>query len=305
MLKRNVLGFGIASILALILYSYFIAHLIRKEASAHIQAETLAEENANEIARRMVLERRLVSHQKLEALGTMMGGIAHSINNFLAPILILTTLLKKDAAPGGDQERNLEYIRRAATNAADMLKDVLAFARNKPDGNTASTDLVACLLGSLKVARAAAPSAISIEAEIAPSEAWVNCKESELETIILNLINNAIDAVSISEGRIDVTLKAVSATSCRAAGFAVDIADGQYYWLRVKDTGYGICDEILPRIFDPFFTTKEVGKGSGLGLSISYTIITKIGGDIIASSPPGEGACFDLFFPMTANRARM
>ena len=296
-LRNDILVLGFVVVAVLLAYSVFVTRLLQREASARALAEQLAHENRLEVEHRKRIEARLASHQKLEALGTMLGGIAHSVNNFLTPIITLSQLLKQDAPPTSELRQDLDHILHSAQNASTMLKDVLAFSRTRTTRLPDSCDLVACLRRSLAVAKSAMSASVTLKEHIDLAEAWVPIGEADIETIILNLTGNAVDALRQAVGHIAIALGAAQIADGMVAGTPVRLDDGAYVRLSVTDTGTGIPPENLLNIFDPFFTTKEVGKGSGLGLSITYASVAQAGGDIIVSSEPGAGTRFDIFLP--------
>jgi len=295
-LHDQIMGLGLISAVTLLFYSMFVTRLIRREEQARLNAEKLAQANEYEVERRKRIERRLASHQKLEALGTMLGGIAHSVNNFLTPIRTLTSLLKKGLPADAEQQVDLDHILRSAKNASAVLKEVLAFSRGS-ESNTDVTELVSCVRTALSVSRAALPSSVTLQESSTLSEAWVLAKEADIAAIILNLTSNAMDAMEGRTGCISVDLAEVRVADGVVDGTPVRLESGDYIRLRFADTGSGVSAEALPNIFDPFFTTKGVGKGSGLGLSVTYSIVSQAGGDIVVDSRTGAGTRFDILLP--------
>lgn len=301
-LSDGILGLGLTCLLTLLIYSIFVTRLIRHEEAARQDAEKLATAHKREVELRKRIESRLASHQKLEALGTMLGGIAHSVNNFLTPILTLTRLLKKDLPPDTEQQEDLDHILRSANNASTVLKQVLAFSRSGESGSE-PIEIVSCLKTALAVASAAVPSTVTLREWIAVEEAWVPAREADIEAIILNLTSNAVDAMEGRTGFISVELDQVTVADGLLDGSPVRLEAGPYARLCVADSGSGVARDALPNIFDPFFTTKAVGKGSGLGLSVTYSIVSQAGGDIVVESSMGAGTRFDILLPLLARPA--
>lgn len=297
-MRNQMLGLGMLAVAVLVIYSVFVIRLLQREAQARREAEQLAAANAAEVERRKRIEGRLAAHQKMEALGTMIGGIAHSVNNMLVPIVTLSKMLMQDAPPGSEQQHDLGRILASGEKASKLLKDLLAFSRTSEGAPSGSCELAGCLRRTLSLARATLPPSVELHEAILVDEAWVPKEESEIDTIVFNLLSNAVDAIADGAGRIDLGLDRVTVEKELAAGMPVRLQAGAYARLSIADTGCGIAAEVLPHVFEPFFTTKPVGKGTGLGLSVIYSSLTQAGGDIIVSSKPGAGTRFELFLPL-------
>ena len=302
-LRGAILALAMVTILMLGVLTAHAMHLLKREAAARGMAESLARDMAAEIERRKRLESRLAAHQKMEALGTLVGGIAHSVNNFLVPVMTLSKLMADDAPPGSEQAEDLRRIHLSSQKASQLLRQVLAFSRSTESTGGGSCDLVAGVRRALVIGRAALPSAVRLEERYEVNTAWVPAGDSEVDTMVLNLLSNAVDALVEAAGQIRIGLGAVEIVKGDAAGTPVRAEDGRYAHLWVEDDGSGIPDDVLPHIFDPFFTTKAVGKGSGLGLSVIYSQVTQAGGDIVARSRRGEGTRFDIYLPWRADRS--
>ena len=286
---------GIA-LLMLVWYLSFVVRLLRREAEARRKAERLSEQLGQEFAARKRMETLLVAHQKMEALGTLIGGIAHSINNYLSPIVTLSKLLGQDLA-GSKHAEDVGRIHQAGVKASLMLKDVLKFSRsNQPSDGTC--DLTASLDASLAILRASLPNTVRIDQALRLPQARVPLDEAAVDSIIFNLIGNAVDALPDNSGLIRVELDAVAVADGLSEERTVRLDNGRYARLRIEDDGHGIAADILPHIFEPFFTTKAVGQGTGLGLSVAYDCLTKAKGDIMVDSTLGQGTRFELFFPL-------
>jgi signal transduction histidine kinase len=296
-LRNEILGLGLLVVTVLVLYSAFVIDTLRREERARREAEQLAGDNAKEIERRKRIEGRLAAHQKMEALGTMIGGIAHSVNNLMVPIITLSKMLKQDAPEGSELRQDLGRIQASGEKASKLLKDVLAFSRTGQEAAPGKCELVDSLRRTLSIARAALPAAVALQESILIEEAWVPKEEAEVDTIVFNLLTNAVDAMDGS-GRIDVRLDRVTADQAMADAMAVQLQPGEYARLCIADNGCGISEKVLPHVFEPFFTTKAVGKGTGLGLSVIYGSLTQVGGDIVVNSKPGAGTRIDLFLPL-------
>ncbi|HLI21830.1 MAG TPA: PAS domain-containing protein [Stellaceae bacterium] len=241
-------------------------------------------------ARELELERQLLHSQKLEALGTLAGGIAHDLNNTLVPIMALSKLTARRFEKGTPVRNNLDTIYEASERARDLVRRVLSFSR-KDEAEQHEANLAEVVREALKLMRATVPSSIQLEESIEDVPP-IRADASQIHQVITNLISNAAGAMNNGMGTITVSL----ALGARAKG-AKDVC------LAVADTGCGMDEPTLQRIFEPFFTTKAVGQGTGLGLSIVHGIVTSHGGHIEVKSAPGKGTRFELYFPLPAGEA--
>jgi PAS domain S-box-containing protein len=236
------------------------------------------------------LERQLLHSQKLEALGTLAGGIAHDLNNTLVPIMALSKLTSRRFEAGSLVQSNLETIYEASVRARDLVKRVVAFSR-KDESEKRSTDVAEIVNEALKLLRATVPSSIALETRIAKVPP-IPADASQIHQVVTNLVANASHAIGSEMGKVTVTLD-----------LRTSAAQGAEICLSVSDTGAGMDATTQERIFEPFFTTKPVGQGTGLGLSIVHGIVTGHNGRIEVKSAPGEGTRFDLYFPVSAGSA--
>lgn len=233
------------------------------------------------------LERQLLHSQKLEALGTLAGGIAHDLNNTLVPILALSKIGARETPQGSRLRGNLETIYAASVQARDLVKRVLTFSRrDELDKQVASLGEV--VDEALKLMRATIPTSIQLVSRLGDVP-LIQLDASQMYQVVTNLVTNAAQAIGNGLGTITVTLE-----------FRVGTMERGVICLSVRDTGKGMDEEIRRRIFEPFFTTKEVGQGTGLGLSIIDGIVADHGGWIEVTSTPGDGAQFDIFMPVLA-----
>ncbi len=236
-------------------------------------------------ARERELERQLLHSQKLEALGTLAGGIAHDLNNTLTPIMALSKVAARRLEPGNPVRVSLETIFEASQRAGDLVKRVVGFSRGE-ESEKRETFMAETVNEALKLLRATVPSSITIETRILDVPA-IPADPSQIHQIVTNLVSNASQAIDNKIGKITVTLDLHG----NAAGQS-EIR------LLVGDTGTGMDEATRQRIFEPFFTTKAVGQGTGLGLSIVHGIVVGHGGRIEVESVPGEGTSFALYFPV-------
>jgi len=248
---------------------------------------------AEDITERRKIEAQFLRAQRLESIGTLAGGIAHDLNNVLAPIMLSIAFLQMGEADPQKLEI-LESIETSARHGADMVKQVLTFARGT-DGERLPLQLRDIINDVAKIARETFPRNIEIRTSL-PSDLWrVNGDPSQLHRVLLNLAINARDAMP-QGGKISI---AATNRVIEAHDMALypDAALGPAVMLEVEDTGIGMTAEVLARIFDPFFTTKERGRGTGLGLSTSLSIVKSHGGFVRAASEPGRGSRFSICLP--------
>lgn len=240
------------------------------------------------------LQAQLLQAQKMESVGRLAGGVAHDFNNMLQTILGNADLALSDLAGNGAARESLMEIRYAATRSADLVKQLLAFAR-KQTVSPRLLDLNVAVTGTLKMLQRLLGEDIRVEWE--PGEGlWpIRMDPSQLDQVLANLSVNARDAIR-GVGRIGISTANVTLDEVAARAIA-ELVPGDYVRMRISDTGMGMSDEVLEHLFEPFFTTKEVGRGTGLGLATVYGILRQNGGAIGVESRLGEGSVFTLYFP--------
>lgn len=244
------------------------------------------------------LESRLRQAQKLEAIGQLTGGVAHDFNNLLTVILGNAELLCEELESGHQPRLLAEMISMAAQRGAELTSRLLAFGRKQPLQPRLLE--LSDLIGGME-AMLGRTLGEHIDIQVSrPARLWtVELDPALLESAILNLAINARDAMS-DGGCLTIELANMTFDVDQAA--VEEFAPGQYVALTVSDTGQGIAPEILPSVFEPFFTTKEVGKGSGLGLSMVYGFVKQSGGHIRLSSQIGHGTSVRLYFPRSRKK---
>jgi signal transduction histidine kinase len=242
------------------------------------------------------LERQLLHSQKLEAIGTLAGGIAHDLNNTLVPILALSQMLLEQMPQGSSEREDLETVVQASRHGRDLVQRILAFSRNQ-ETTKIKVDLAETTRQCLQMLRATIPATVSIKEEIVDVPP-IFADPSQLQQIIVNLVTNARQAIEDGLGMITVGVASVRGRPSRSDGCGL-------VRLSVADTGCGMAAETRDRIFEPFFTTKDVGEGTGLGLSVVHGIVTDHGGWIEVSSQQGHGTEFTVFFPVPETAASL
>lgn len=250
-----------------------------------------------DITERKIIEARFLRAQRMEGIGTLAGGIAHDLNNVLAPVLMGVSLLRQ----GINDPRNLtllDNIDRSASRGAELVKQVLSFARGV-EGARVSLQVrhITTEVGS--IIRNTFPKNIELTMHVPSGLRMILGDPTQINQVLLNLCVNARDAMP-NGGDLHIT------------GANVEIDDtftlmdpdahlGHYVMIEVSDTGSGIPGNLLDRIYDPFFTTKEIGKGTGLGLSTVTGIVRSHGGFINVYSEPGKGTSFKVYLPADGN----
>jgi signal transduction histidine kinase/CheY-like chemotaxis protein len=246
---------------------------------------------------------RLAAHthqsQKLEALGTLAGGIAHDLNNILGAILGYGELAQHDAPPGSAQRRYVDNIVLAANRARDLVARILAFSR---PGINAPRPIVLqqVVRETIELMRLSLPPDVRVEPKLPEEPVCVMGDAAQLHQVVGNLLSNAAQAVD-GHGRIGVSVEAVRIESVRDLAVG-RLLPGRYALLQVTDSGVGIAPDVFDRIFDPFFTTKPVGVGTGLGLSQVHASVLDHKGAIAVDSDQGRGARFRIYLPLTDQR---
>lgn len=245
------------------------------------------------------LEQQLAQSQKMEALGTLAGGVAHDFNNILAAILGNADLARQDLEPGSPARESLHEISSAARRGRELVRQILAFSRQQPLERTAVC-LHEIVNETSRLLRTAITPQIQLSVDVAAQTPAIRADATQLGQVLLNLGTNAIHALEGRPGQIGYRVEALHrsdarlpedvARSCAEAG--VDAV-----CVSVSDSGCGMSEATQKRMFEPFFTTKAVGHGTGLGLPVVLGIVQAHGGAIEVDSAPGQGTRFSLFFP--------
>ena len=253
---------------------------------------------ALDVTDKALLEAELRQAQKMEALGTLAGGVAHDFNNVLSAVLGYAELSFGQAVEGSAQQKYLTEVLKAGRRARDLVRQILAFSR-KTDEKKGPVNVAEVVFETLDMLRATIPATIDIErsAPKVPSYTWGS--SSQLGQVVTNLVTNAYQAVKSAGGKIKVQVTPCTIPAKRQLTVG-EVAEGEYLLLCVTDDGEGIPEQLLEKIFDPFFTTKEIGEGTGLGLSVVHGIVSAMGGGIEVTSRRGGGTTFAVFMPSSA-----
>ena len=251
-----------------------------------------------DITERKQLEEQLLQSQKMEAVGQLAGGIAHDFNNLLVAIIGHSDLLESGLENRMDLLARVHQIQHAATRAAALVRQLLAFSR-KQRVHQRVVDLNALLVDLEQLLHRLIGEDIRLHVVPADETMAIKVDPGQIEQVIVNLVTNARDAMP-EGGAIDVKIKPVTLTET-PQGASLAIEPGRFAKLSVRDTGSGMDEETISRAFEPFFTTKEVGKGTGLGLSTVYGIIRQDHGTIVISSERNRGTTLEIFFPIATD----
>jgi PAS domain S-box-containing protein len=240
------------------------------------------------------MESQYLRAQRMESIGTLAGGIAHDLNNVLAPIMMAVELLKSETGDDPRRRKILDAIHVSSRRGADLVRQVLSFARGL-DGDRVVLRLRSLLDDLASIISETFPRSIRITMQ-APADLWpVVGDATQLHQVLLNLAVNARDAMPHG-GALTLTASNVTIDE-QYAGTSPEAKTGAYVLLQVADTGMGIPPEVRERIFEPFFTTKEFGHGTGIGLTTVHTIVKGHGGFLKVESEVGRGTTFQVYRP--------
>src|SRR5882672_1824657 len=251
------------------------------------------QKRAEEELKRM--ERQLRQAQRLEAVGTLAGGVAHDFNNILGAILGYGEMALRDAPPGSRLRRDVESILLAGERGRALVDRILAFSRSGV-GERIAVHVEEVVREALDLISASRPANVQIEPRLKAGRAAMMGDPTQVHQVLMNIATNGIQAMSGSGGTLRVSLDALRLDEPHLATTGA-VPAGDWIVLKVVDSGVGIAPEILERIFDPFFTTKDVGVGTGLGLSLVHGIVAELGGAVDVASAVGAGSTFTVYLP--------
>ena len=241
------------------------------------------------------LEAQLRQAQKMEAVGTLAGGVAHDFRNILQAIFGYCDILMLDLREGEKGYEEIGEIQKAASRASELTQQLLTFSR-KVESKLRPVDLNHQIRQAYKLLGRTLPKTISIDLQLKEKIQKINADPAQIEQVLLNLAINAKDAMP-EGGRLIIETEETFLDDdyCKSHAGA---RPGEYILLTVTDTGHGMDEETLEHIFEPFYTTKGRGKGTGLGLAMVYGIVKGHGGYIVCYSKPGEGTSFEIYLPV-------
>jgi PAS domain S-box-containing protein len=241
------------------------------------------------------LEAQLRQAQKLEAIGTLAGGIAHEFNNILAGLLGFATLLHREVPSDSRAGFYVQQVRQAGQRAKELVEQIITFSRAEPYSHQ-PLQLDQVVQEALTLLRASLPTTIDIQYGNRDPGAMVHANRTQLHEIIMNLGANADYAMRSTGGRMTIDIDTIEVDAAFASAHP-PLHPGPHVRLTMADTGGGMAPEVMARIFEPFFTTKASGEGSGMGLAIVHGIATSHRGAITVASTQGVGTRFAFYLP--------
>lgn len=250
---------------------------------------------SKDITKQKRLENELFQAHKMEAIGTMAGGIAHDYNNILAIIMCNADLALRQIPSYNPVNENIRQIFEASLRARDLVKQILAFSRQS-EQKMVPLSPSTVIQQSLKLLRSTVPTTVEIKQDIYHDSCTIMADGTQLHQVLMNLFTNAVHAMD-EKGTIVVHGRITDLDNDTVA-FMPGFHAGTYFELSIADSGQGMDKKTHERIFDPFFTTKKVDEGTGMGLSIVHGIIKNHNGFIQVNSKKGRGTKFTIYFPI-------
>ncbi|MBI9077441.1 MAG: PAS domain S-box protein [Desulfatibacillum sp.] len=253
-----------------------------------------------DITERKQLEQMLLHAEKMKAMGTLAGGVAHDFNNILTSIRAYTELAQFRIDDAQAVQESMEQIMNATDRARDMVKQILNFSRQVGEEKKPMR-LEPLVKEAVTLLKGALPSTINVVLDLKDNESIIHADATQIHQIIMNLGTNAAHAMAKSGGILHFSLS-IEDVGEKSGLKVPDLKPGSYVKLRVQDTGCGMDPNVLQHIFEPYFTTREIGTGSGMGLAVVYGIVKQHGGVVVVKSKSGKGTLFDVFFPTVDSR---
>lgn len=246
-----------------------------------------------DVTREVSLQKQLLQSQKMEAIGTLAGGVAHDFNNLLQVVIGFSELLIQNTREDSSEHSDLQNILRAARNGAELVRGLLTFSR-KVETKFQPLQINKSIAHIIRILERTFPRTIDIRTSLAPDLSEINADATQIEQVLMNLSLNARDAMP--DGG-TLTFETSNVTLDRAwCRLHLGFTEGGHVRLIISDTGHGMTRDTAERIFEPFFTTKQIGSGTGLGLAIVYGVIQQHNGSIRCDSTPGKGTSFEIYF---------
>lgn len=268
-------------------YAYLIKPVREKELCANVEMALY----------RHKTEKHLLHTRKMDALGTLAGGIAHNFNNILVIIIGYAELAIDDLSEDNPIKENLKEILSGGLRARNMIQQILSFCQIS-EQEKMPMDIGSLLEENLSLLRCSAPGNIDIRHHITAEQRDIQADMSQIQQVIIQLCINAFQAMEEKGGILDIRLASTEICPEDISDLNTSASPGdKYIELTVADTGHGMSPEIMERIFDPFFTTGEIFRHSGMGLAVVHGIVKNHGGFISVSSEPGKGSTFRVLLP--------
>lgn len=249
-----------------------------------------------DVTKEAALRQQMSQSQKLEAIGTLAGGIAHDLKNIFTPIVLNTEIALMDMDDGHPAYPLLKEIQEAARMGADLTRQIVTFSR-KSIQEKKPLPVTPIIEEALSFLRSALPATITIHPHLDAGRAQVLADPTQIKQVMINLGNNAGHAMREQGGDLHVELTREHLSARSAAEISPDLDPGLYVRIMVQDTGEGMDEKTLQRIFDPFFTTKDKSEGTGMGLAVVHGIVRDHRGAITVRSTPGKGSAFTVYLP--------
>ena len=246
---------------------------------------------------RKKLQEQLLQSQKMEAIGSLAGGIAHEFNNILGTIIGNTELAINYVPESNPARECLEEIQSASLRAKDVVRQILGFAR-KSVFQLVPLQISPIISETLELIRASIPMTIEIRRNLSCKSDTVMADPTQISQVLMNLCINAKDAMQEKGGVLEVKLENTSIDEKSAIRYE-GLGPGNYVKMTVRDTGHGIDPKNIDRIFDPYFTTTSLAEGPGMGLAVVHGIVKHHKGAIRVESELGKGTVFEVLFPLT------
>jgi len=270
-----------------------------EDKNSQLKSDILRREKAE--AEKEDLEKQLIQVKKMEALGTMAGGVSHDFNNILAIISLGAELALLDTPEHSLARRNLESILDTCQRGKAITWQILHFTRMS-ERETRAVSLASLVEEALAHLRPGIASNIQVRFSCTADRDTILVDPQQMIQVLLNLFNNAVFSMKEKGGILEIEIQ-----NAKHAGLNPErtksVVSGPYVQINVRDTGCGIAPENLEKLFDPYFTTKDVGEGSGLGLAVVHGVVSKYGGYIEVESLPGKGSVFKVYFPVSEETA--
>jgi len=245
------------------------------------------------VTEKKALDQQFLRAQRMESIGRLSSGIAHDLNNVLAPIMMSIGLLQRKLKEPADQKL-LETVATSAKRGSDIVKQVLSFGRGVK-GERITLQVKHIISEVVKIADETFPKSIEIRSDVPKDLSTVLADPTQIHQVLLNMCVNARDAMG-DGGILTISAENVSLDEYYAR-MHIEAKPGPYVTISIADTGMGIPANILDRIFEPFFTTKDIGRGTGLGLSTALAIVKSHGGFINVYSEMRKGTTFRVYLP--------
>lgn len=268
--------------------------LLMQRATRRLQREMLAREKAE--SARDQMKKAMMQSQKLEAIGTLAGGIAHNFNNLLYAIKGYVAMARQDVKPDTIIHQNLGKVLEASERGQELVNGILSFSR-RDNADFEPVSINKIINSALDLLRSALPATIELDIDLKiQDEEKLKGNFTQLQQVFMNLIRNAVDAMD-DKGVVKVTA-VVESRKDYLKNLHPSLLCRPYFVVKVLDHGPGIKEAVLERIFEPFFTTKDIDKGTGLGLATVRSIVEEHEGVVIVQSEVGSGSCFMVLLPV-------